>query len=137
MLRDDASRRGLGNVVFRDEIEPEEIPGLYAQCHAGIVALDPRHKTHNIPGKFLTYMQAGLPVLASINPGNDLIQLIEQERVGRVCTDQSVDSLERLVGQLVDDIRTDIEMPARCKALSSRLFAPEAVVRQITAALIR
>jgi hypothetical protein len=33
------------------------------------VALDPRHQTHNIPGKFLSCMQAGLPVLASINPG--------------------------------------------------------------------
>jgi glycosyltransferase involved in cell wall biosynthesis len=86
-LSDEAIRRELGNVVFYDEIEPEEIPGLYAQCHAGIVALDPRHKTHNIPGKFLTYMQAGLPVLASINPGNDLIQIIEGERVGRACTD--------------------------------------------------
>lgn len=134
-LREEAGRRKLGNVVFYDEIEPEEIPGLYAQCHAGIVALDPRHKTHNIPGKFLTYMQAGLPVLASINPGNDLIQIIEGERVGQVCTDQSVESLELLVGRLVDEIRSDPEMPARCKALSARLFAPEAVVKQIVRAL--
>ena len=137
LLRDEAIRRKLGNVVFYDEIEPEEIPGLYAQCQAGIVALDPRHKTHNIPGKFLTYMQAGLPVLASINPGNDLIQIIESERAGRVCTDQSVEALERLVGSLVDEIRVDTEMPARCKALSARLFAPEAVVKQIAAALGR
>ena len=122
--RDDASQRGLAKVVFHDEIEPEEILGLYAQCHAGIVALDPRHKTHNIPGKFFTYMQAGLPVLASINPGNDLIQLIEQERVGRVCTDQSVDSLERLVAQLVGDIKAYTDLSARCQALSARLFAP-------------
>lgn len=136
ILRDEAIRRGLGNVVFYDEIEPEEIPGLYAQCHAGIVALDPRHKTHNVPGKFLTYMQAGLPVLASINPGNDLVQLIERERVGQVCTDQSVESLDRLVGRLVDEIKADTGLSARCKALSARLFAPEAVVRQITSALL-
>ena len=136
-MRDEAIRRELGNVVFYDEIEPEQIPGLRAQCHAGIVALDPRHKTHNVPGKFLTYMQAGLPVLASINPGNDLVQLIEGERVGRVCTDQLLDSLERSVGGLVDDIRANTEMPARCKALSARFFAPEAVVKQITAALAR
>jgi hypothetical protein len=110
-------------------------PGLYAQCHAGIVALDPRHKTHNVPGKFLSYMQAGLPVLASINPGNDLIQMIEHERVGQVCTDQSVASLEALVGRMVDDIKADTGLTRRCKALSARLFAPEAVVRQITAAL--
>jgi hypothetical protein len=52
------------------------------------LALDPRHTTHNIPGKFLSYMQAGLPVLASINPGNDLAELIQREDVGRVCTDR-------------------------------------------------
>lgn len=49
-------RRALDNVVFFDEIDPDEIPGLYSPCHVGLVALDPRHKTHNIPGKFLTYI---------------------------------------------------------------------------------
>ncbi|MBG6073088.1 glycosyltransferase involved in cell wall biosynthesis [Polaromonas sp. CG_9.7] len=135
LLRDEAIRRQLDNVVFYDEIAPEEIPGLYAQCHVGIVALDPRHKTHNIPGKFLTYMQAGLPVLASINAGNDLIQIIEDERVGQVCTDHSVNSLEHLATQLVAEVKSDADMPARCKTLCARLFAPDAVVKQIVAAL--
>lgn len=61
-LRDMAEARALTNVLFYDEIDPDEIPGLYAQCHLGIVALDPRHTTHNIPDKFLGYMQSGLPV---------------------------------------------------------------------------
>jgi hypothetical protein len=51
-LRTDADKRGLNNVAFFDEIDPTEILGLYAQCHIGLIALDPRHKTHNIPGKF-------------------------------------------------------------------------------------
>ena len=142
-LRADAYKRGLHNVVFYDEIDPTEIPGLYAQCHIGIVALDPRHKTHNIPGKFLSYMQAGLPVLASINPGNDLVGMIESERVGRVCTDHSVDTLKRLALELVDEIAVNLGMQItgnedvsnRCKALSARLFSPETAVRQIVAAL--
>lgn len=142
-LRADADKRGLDNVVFFDEIDPTEIPGLYAQCHVGIVALDPRHKTHNIPGKFLSYMQAGLPVLASINPGNDLLSLIESERVGRVCTDHSVDTLQRLALELVGEVvaaggakSTDnATASARCKALSAKLFSPETAVKQIVAAL--
>jgi glycosyltransferase involved in cell wall biosynthesis len=136
-LREDAQKRGLGNVMFHDEIDPTEIPGLYAQCHIGIVALDPRHKTHNIPGKFLSYMQAGLPVLASINPGNDLVAMIEGEGVGRVCTDHSVDALERLAVELVDEVAAvgDVAVAARCKALSARLFSPETAVKQIVAAL--
>jgi len=134
-LRDEAKARGLDNVVFHDEIDPSEIPGLYAQCHIGIVALDPRHKTHNIPGKFLSYMQAGLPVLASINPGNDLTGLIQSEGVGRACTDQSVDTLQRLALELVDEIASANNVAVRCRALSTKLFSPEVAVKQIVAAL--
>lgn len=134
-LRVDAKARGLSNVVFHDEIDPAEIPGLYAQCHVGIVALDPRHKTHNIPGKFLSYMQAGLPVLASINPGNDLVELINREGVGRVCTDHSAETLQRLAVELADEMTADNDMFARCRALSAKLFSPDAAVKQIVAAL--
>lgn len=134
-LRADAKARRLANIVFYDEVEPSEIPGLYAQCHAGIVALDPRHKTHNIPGKFLSYMQAGLPVLASINPGNDLADLIEREGVGRACTDHSVDTLRRLAEELLDEIAADSNMSDRCRTLSAKLFSPEGAVKRIAAAL--
>jgi len=141
-LRQDAHRRGLGNVAFYDEIDPVEIPGLYAQCHIGIVALDPRHTTHNIPGKFLSYMQAGLPVLASINPGNDLEGMILREGVGKVCTDQSVDTLQRMALALVHEVSSDagqtngkLAVAKRCKALSDKLFSPTVAVRQIVDAL--
>jgi glycosyltransferase involved in cell wall biosynthesis len=138
-LRLDAENRGLDNVVFFDEIDPTEIPGLYAQCHVGIVALDPRHKTHNIPGKFLSYMQAGLPVLASINPGNDPEEMINCEGVGRVCTDHSGATLQRLAIDLLDEVTGNTTnnqaVSARCKALSAKLFSPEVAVKQILSAL--
>ena len=134
-LHECASARGLHNVVFYDEIDPSEIPGLYAQCHVGLVALDPRHKTHNIPGKFLSYMQSGLPVLASINPGNDLEQLIKCEGVGLVCTDYSLDTLQRLAEELAHKLDGDVNASSRCRALSAKLFSPEAAVKQIVAAL--
>ena len=113
--------------------------GSDAQCHVGVVALDPRHKTHNIPGKFLSYMQAGLPVLASINAENDLEGMILREGVGRVCTDQSVVTLQRLALELTDEAGAgaggNAIVAARCKALSAKHFSPEAAVRQIVAAL--
>lgn len=84
-------------------------PHLYAQCAVGIVALDPRHKSHNIPGKFLTYMQSGLPVLANINAGNDLAALIRHESVGQVCESNQVDKLVRLNEALLLHIDTDAD----------------------------
>jgi glycosyltransferase involved in cell wall biosynthesis len=131
----DAATRRLDNVLFLDEVDPAEIPGLYAQCHVGLVALDHRHKSHNIPGKFLTYMQSGLPVLANINAGNDLAEIVRKGNVGMVSEDGCVDTLYRLATDLIDRLDLDSEAPARCRTLFSRLFAPETAVRQIVAAL--
>jgi len=130
-----AASQALDNVMFHDEIDPAEIPGLLAQCHVGIVALDPKHRTHNVPGKFLTYMQAGIPVLARINPGNDLEKLINNERVGRVCAGSDLITLQRLTEELIansDDLHA---MRSRGQTLARRLFSPTAAVQQIVKAL--
>jgi glycosyltransferase involved in cell wall biosynthesis len=132
-LYKDANARKLDNVLFCDEIDPYEIPGLYAQCSVGLVALDPRHKSHNVPGKFLTYMQSGLPVLANINAGNDLARIIRQEKVGRVSEVNSVDSLMLLALDLIDSLDTDTNLERRCRGLYSTMFSPDAAVVQITA----
>jgi glycosyltransferase involved in cell wall biosynthesis len=130
-----AQSRQLDNVVFFDEIDPDEIPDLYAQCSAGIVALDPRHKSHNIPGKFLTYIQSGLPVLANINQGNDLAQMIRDECVGQVSEINQVDELLQLTEKLLDQIETDAGLSARCSRLFEREFSVQNAVKQIVAAI--
>jgi glycosyltransferase involved in cell wall biosynthesis len=134
-LKAAAAERRLVNVLFFDEIHPDEIPDLYSQCSAGIVALDSRHKSHNIPGKFLTYMQSGLPVLANVNAGNDLARLIQDEQVGQVCESNQVDELLKLADTLLIQIDTQPEeLSKRCRSLFAREFAVENTVRQIISA---
>lgn len=134
-LKTIAQNRKLDNVLFRDEINPDEIPDLFRQCSAGIVSLDIRHNTHNIPGKFLTYMQSGLPVLASINNGNDLAELIEREKVGKVCQTGSLDELEHKCLSLLNQIETDSQLASRCKSLFMRNFSVSIAVNQIVNSL--
>lgn len=134
-LKSAASARQLDNVLFRDEIHPDEIPALYAQCSAGIVALDHRHRSHNIPGKFLTYMQSGLPVVANVNAGNDLAEIIRTEEVGVVCESNQIDELEALTLDLLKRLDQDQGLPDRCRALFAREFHVTQAVRQIVAAL--
>ena len=134
-MRDDVTAHKLENVLFYDEIDPDEIPGLYSQCDAGLVSLDPRHRSHNIPGKFLSYMQAGLPVLAAVNDGNDIVHIIQSESVGYVSTDGSSDSLKAGAEKLVLDIQQSVDFKSRCKQLGARLFAPATAVKQIVTAI--
>ena len=136
-LQEAAKTQQLSNVLFFDEIDPDEIPDLYAQCHVGIVALDPRHKSHNIPGKFLTYMQSGLPVLANVNAGNDLANLIRNEGVGQVCETNQVHELERLAQTIIAHSGVDAgsEIKNRCRYLFKKTFAVESAVQQIEQAI--
>lgn len=134
-LAREVKARGLENVIFRDEISPDEIPGLLRQCHFGLVALHPSHKTHNIPGKFLTYMQSGLPVLACINSGNDLESVINDERVGEVITDGSVESLQEKAERLIGAVNEHSEFRNRCCKLYQSRFAANTAVQQIVEAL--
>ena len=108
-LQELAAKRGLENVLFKPEVDSREIPALLAQCAVGLIALDPRHKTHNVPGKFLSYMQAGLPVLARINPGTDLASVIEKEGVGAAYVGNSVGELRRIAERLTKEYLSPTE----------------------------
>ncbi|MDH4395549.1 MAG: glycosyltransferase family 4 protein [Limnobacter sp.] len=134
-LKNLAELRQLSNVLFFDEIDPDEIPDLYAQCHIGIVALAARHKSHNIPGKFLTYMQSGLPVLANVNSGNDLAAFIRREQVGQVCESNDITELLMLAEKLLNQIETVTYFRPRCLALFEREFSVEQVTKQVLKAL--
>lgn len=130
-LAEESRKRSLDNMEFKDEIHPDEIPALYEQCFVGIVSLDQRHKSHNIPGKFLSYMQSGIPVLANINPGNDLAELIRSEDVGVVCESAEIEDLEAKAKALINSIETDAYFEKRCRAVYERMFSPSQAVKNI------
>lgn len=122
----------LGNLEIFEEISSKEIPGLLAQCHFGLVALDQRHKTHNIPGKVMSYLQSGLPIMAILNQGNDLAALIERYQTGVACFDHSPAATQKALGQLIQMASSSQDMSQRCKNMARAVFSPEVAVAQIT-----
>ena len=134
-LRLDAAKRELSNLLILDEIPHQEISGLYSQCHFGLVFLDTRHRIHNIPGKFISYMKNGLPVLACINEGNDLFELIEANKVGRAYIGISSDKVFSGITDMVDSLYDDSETSNNCQKLASRLFSSKTAVEMIIGGL--
>jgi glycosyltransferase involved in cell wall biosynthesis len=121
----------LQHVVFLDEVDATVIPGILKQCHVGLIALDPRHTTHNVPGKLITYLRSGLPVLARINAGNDLEQLIDDEGIGRVCTGGNQDLLQQFAEELAANPGLRMAMGVAGRGLAERAFSPAGVVAQV------
>jgi len=134
-LQNVAQNKRLNNILFYDEIDSKQLPSLLSICHVGLIALDPRHKSHNIPGKFLTYMQAGLPVLARINADTDLEKLIEKEIVGRIYLGNDVTEFKSVAEQLLDNDKQLGVMSQRGVMLSQKLYSSDRAVKQIVASI--
>lgn len=127
----------LENVLVFDEIDAAAIPALFAQCHAGLLALDPRHKTHNIPGKFIAYLRAGLPVLARVNPGNDLIELISVQQLGFVCAEADIGSLQNACTALFQSSDSQLKtMADNGHRLWQRAYSAAACCQQVKSGLL-
>jgi glycosyltransferase involved in cell wall biosynthesis len=134
-LKARVAAQALVNVVFIEEVDSGEIPAILEQSHIGLIALDPRHTTHNIPGKLLSYLHAGLPVLARINPGNDLEGLINNEGIGRVVAGDEQARLLEFAAELASSPELRKEMNKRTVALAGRDFSSARVAGQIVAQL--
>ena len=130
-LQSNARQRKLTNSLFFDEIPATEIPGLLSQCFAGLISLDPAHKSHNIPGKFLSYLRAGIPVIARVNAGTDLIQIIDDEHVGRAFTGNAASEMACFAQILMNDTVLHAAMSIRALKLAEKDFSPTSTVLQI------
>lgn len=130
LLKEYAKALGLNNVLFMDEIESKEIPGLYSQCAMGMIALDSRHQTSNIPGKFISYMRGGLPVIALVNDGNELIEIIVERRLGIVFTKLDQIVVEDVIG-MIDMPKLNIKLVNNCRKYYLENYLPVNVTEKI------
>lgn len=133
-LISEVKSHGLNNFLFFDEIDPSEIPGLLSQCAVGIVSLDYRHKSHNIPGKFITYLQNSLPCFAIVNPGNDITRIIEAEQLGRCCETRSLTEISKALDETIS-LLDDGNLKARCKLSFDKYFSVVNISKMLTESL--
>lgn len=130
-LKNRANKNQLLNTLFFEEIPPEEIPGLLSQCYIGLLALDPRHKSHNIPGKFLTYLVAGLPVLARVNADTDLVGVIEDGLVGKCYVGDSARDFKEMALEIIENPIAYKKMSQRGPIVAKEKFSTSNAVSQI------
>jgi len=72
----------LKNVMFHPFISKEEYAKLVKEIDVGLVCLNSKNKTPVVPGKILSYMAAGIPVLAFLNRESDGHKIIREASCG-------------------------------------------------------
>ena len=71
-------------ITFRNPVSENELMFLFKKYQFGVLSLNTRLNTHNIPGKFVSYTQFGLPVLCFSNLNSTIANLIIMNKCGIV-----------------------------------------------------
>lgn len=72
------------NITYLPPIPQSQFKLLLKEIDVGLFTLNRFHKSHNFPGKILGYMVNGIPILGSVNQGNDLEFIIHEYNAGFV-----------------------------------------------------
>jgi O26-antigen biosynthesis N-acetyl-L-fucosamine transferase len=121
----------LSNIQILPSIAQSEYLSMVSEFDLGLISLDARLKSHNYPGKLLSYLYWGKPVLASVNRGNDLLELLRDSGAGYCFVNGDDENLISAALRLTDDSRLRAKMGSNARLLLEQTFSVEHAVNQI------
>lgn len=88
------------NMRLMQNLPREDFDHMIAVCDVGMIFLDHRFTIPNFPSRLLSYMQAGLPVLACTDPNTDVGKVIEEGRFGWWCESNDVKNFGEIIQKI-------------------------------------
>jgi len=130
-LKNSIAAQDLDNIQILPAVSQEEYLSMISEFDVGLISLDARFTTHNIPGKLLSYLYWGLPVLGSVNPGNDLFDLLNKNQAGVCLVNGDEDNLIAAAQRLADNPDLRSEMGRNARRLLEQTFSVQLAANQI------
>lgn len=135
LVKEIIQRESLDNTTLLPSVPQDEFKHILSQIDVGLFSLAYSHQAHNFPGKLLGYMVESKPILGSVNPGNDLLELLSEAGAGHVFINGEDDKLLQAAVLLADNIQVRVEMGKQARSLASEKFSVDSATRFILAGL--
>ena len=119
-----AEEEYLTNICFKDYMPQADYLNLTSSVDLGLVSINENYIVPTCPSKAVSYMAAGVPVLAMINPGNDYGQIIEDSGAGY----WAVGSDKQRVVELFDKIYSESNLRKRMSEAGKLFFQQHCTV---------
>ena len=109
------------HVKLFGQIPKDEYDKMIACCDVGLIFLDHRFTIPNFPSRLLSYMQAGLPVLACTDPNTDVGKVITDGGFGWWCESND----EKIFFEMIAKINGEniLECRARSRKYLSDVYS--------------
>lgn len=126
-----ATEWSLPNFTYLASVNQDEFKFILSEMDIGLFSLSARHSSHNFPGKLLGYMVQSLPILGSVNPGNDLLNIVNQNNAGLIHINGEDDKLHESALLMLHDIDARRQLGLGAHALLKEQFSVESAAQTI------
>ena len=133
LIKKAISAAELANITYLPPVSQDEYLKILAEVDVGLFSLHRDHKMDNIPGKILGYMACEKPILGSVNPGNDVIDLLQNAEAGFVTENGDDDQFYRNAIAFLEDSDLRAGVGAAGKQLLVDVFSTETAVEKVLA----
>lgn len=113
LLEEYANNSHQKNFKLMKRLPKEDYDTMVAACDVGMILLDHRFTIPNFPSRLLSYMQAGIPILACTDPNTDIGKVIVEGGFGWWCESNSIDAFDKAI---------QISMTADLKSMGDNAF---------------
>ena len=137
LVRDAIVRHDLQNMTLLPSVSQNEFKNMLAEFDIGLFSLHHDHTTHNFPGKLLGYMVQEKPILGSVNPENDLKDVLEKAEAGLITINGDDEGLLTNALKLLHDSALRKSLGTNAKQLLFDVFSVQAAANNILAAMKR
>ena len=125
--------KGLENTRILPAVAQQEYLAMLSEFDVGLVSLDRRLQTHNFPGKILGYMYSSMPILASLNPDNDLGTMLDKNEAGLCSLNGDDRTLHTHALTLANNSTLRKRMGQNARHLLEQTFSVSSAAKQILA----
>ncbi|MRS92322.1 glycosyltransferase [Enterobacteriaceae bacterium RIT714] len=125
----------LTNFTYIPPVSQDEFKTLLTEVDVGLFSLSPKHSSHNFPGKLLGYMVQSIPILGSVNNGNDLSDLVNNNCAGFIHINGEDEKLFYSAKRLLMDSELRQRLGDGANKLLRQQFSVTAAARAIEGSL--
>lgn len=121
----------LNNFSCLPSVDQKEFQSILGEIDVGLFSLAANHTSHNFPGKLLGYMANSLPILGSVNRGNDLLEVVNESGAGIIHINGEDSELFKSAEQLLLDVNLRKRLGMGSFELLKAQFSVQSAARTI------
>ena len=130
-IRDIIDKNKLNNIILMPLMEREKYLSIMKYADIGLVSLSSKMLSNNYPLKMIGYMQLGKPILASVNKNNEIVHLINDNKIGLVSEATNKKDFNNNLNTMISNNTKRKELGKNGLKLFHEKFTVESAVSQI------